>query len=142
MYTRLATIGMASLCAMSTAQADLIGPYAFDNWSTTGIQDGTTAIYPAPLEALDLVYEVNLGNPGTGVDETGATWSAPAPRDPDQASPNRRAEGAARRWRGRLCLLFAPGFSARAFEPQVRRPGLDPGPHPQRPRVKPGAGIP
>ena len=58
---------------------------AFDpsNWTDSGIADGTTALTPSagPSPTLDYDYDVNLGNPGTGVPEHSATISATVPDD-------------------------------------------------------------
>lgn len=81
MRTNHAIIGLAALIASGTSLAGLEGPYAPSNWTTTGIADGTTAIYPSPLGSIDLSHEVDLGNPGEGVPFSEANFSVIAPDD-------------------------------------------------------------
>jgi|GEM_PF-2945057 len=58
----------------------LDGAYAMDNWSSSGISEGTTEITPETGDAVvgSFAYAVDLGNPGSGVSFRTATFSAPA----------------------------------------------------------------
>ncbi|MFI4881468.1 MAG: GC-type dockerin domain-anchored protein [Phycisphaerales bacterium JB064] len=59
------------------------GPRAFDgalrleNWTNTGIDDGTTATSPTsgPADRPEFSYEVDLGNPGPGVTFRTTEWA-------------------------------------------------------------------
>jgi MYXO-CTERM domain-containing protein len=53
----------------SLAVGDFVGPYEMQNWSSSGITDGTTSISPGsgPTDTADFGYMVNLGSPGPGV---------------------------------------------------------------------------
>lgn len=59
------------------------GGYSMDHWSSTGITDGTTEITPSSGNALrpEFSYNVNLGDPGFGVEYRSTTFSATAPAD-------------------------------------------------------------
>ncbi|MEQ8316081.1 MAG: GC-type dockerin domain-anchored protein [Phycisphaerales bacterium] len=58
----------------------LDGAYAMDNWSTMGIDEGTTEILPETGDALvgSFLYDVDLGNPGPGVTFRTAEFGAVA----------------------------------------------------------------
>lgn len=72
---------VACLCT-AAAHADLSGAYEAQNWSSTGIQDGTTSITPnsGSTDTIAFGYDVNLGNPGPGITFRTSTFSVVADR--------------------------------------------------------------
>jgi len=60
--------------------ADFSGPYEMQNWSSSGIYEGTTSITPSSgaSDSAEFSYDVNLGYPAGGVSYREATFSTTA----------------------------------------------------------------
>jgi hypothetical protein len=74
------TLGMAG-ASKALAQAGFVGGFELQNWSTSGIQGGTTRIDPPSCSSAtaEFSYDVNLGNPAGGVSFRAVTFSNIAP---------------------------------------------------------------
>ena len=68
----------AGLYECFPAGSGFSGPYEMQNWSSSGIYQGTTDITPSsgPSVQGDFYYDVNLGQPGPGIPFRTATFSA------------------------------------------------------------------
>ena len=73
---RLAAFGLvaANLLGVAAAQQGFNGPYRLEQWNSSGITGGRTAIGRDPADSIQLSYDVDLGNPGPGVPERSATY--------------------------------------------------------------------
>ncbi len=74
--------GLVACLCTAAANADLSGAYEAQNWSSTGIRDGTTSVTPSSgfTDTIAFGYDVDLGNPGNGVSFRTTTFSVVADR--------------------------------------------------------------
>ncbi len=72
--------GTVALSSFTAPVADFSGAYELQNWSSSGIQNGTVAMAPVSGETASAAfsYAVDLGNPGPGVSLRTATFGVPA----------------------------------------------------------------